>query len=146
MRLTLRLKAGEKQAPGGAYRGSVEFGRAVQQAFNHLLEQALQRGGALRFERVRVLFGHVIHLRQFELDRMLLLLRLPVGAGDVTALEAAVQHVGVLLLLLAAGDQPIAQRQGAAFAAVGAEVEIRQLAVEQPRITEAMECASNSSA
>ena len=31
---------------------------------------------------------------------MLLLLRLPVGAGDdVTALEAAVQHVGVLLLL-----------------------------------------------
>ncbi|MNT23325.1 hypothetical protein D3C72_1587420 [compost metagenome] len=62
---------------------------------------------------------------------MLLLLRTAISPSDVTAFEAAIKYMRELLLLFAAGDQTIAQRRGAAFAPVGAQVEVWQLTVEQ---------------
>ena len=108
-----------------AGKGLTRLAAPGKQAVDHLFQQALQSGGTLWLKGKRVAFGHVVHLRQLQLDRMLLLVWLAVSAGDVTALEATVKHVGELLLLLfAAGHQAIAQRWGAAFTAVGAQIKV----------------------
>lgn len=98
-----------------------------------MLQQALERNRTLRFESERVLFGHVIHLRQLQLDRILSCMWLTVGAGNITPFKVTVQNVGILPLLLAAVDQTITQRGSAAFAAVGAKTKVRQFAFEQLR-------------
>jgi hypothetical protein len=62
-----------------------------------------------------------------------ILRRVAVMAGDVAALEAPVQHMGVLRMSRADGLQPAGQFRIATGAVEGAEVEVRQLAVEQVR-------------
>ncbi|MNI87873.1 hypothetical protein D3C73_1451120 [compost metagenome] len=95
-----------------------------------MFQQALQGSGALWVKGKGILFGHVVHLRQLQLDRMLLLVRLSISASDIPTLEAAVKHVGELLLLFTTGNQTVAQRRGATFATVGTQIEIRQFTVE----------------
>src|SRR5512138_1716414 len=64
---------------------------------------------------------------------MQVLCGLPVVAGDVAALEAAVDHVRVVRLPVEHARQRGAKARRAARAAGGAEVEVRQLALEKPR-------------
>ena len=76
---------------------------------------------------------HVRALAQFQLHRVDVLRRVAVMTGDVAALEASVEHMGVFVVARADRFQLRGQLWIATGAIEGAEVEVRQFAVEQVR-------------
>jgi hypothetical protein len=78
---------------------------------------------------------------ELDLDGVDARLRLAIATGRPAALEAAIgyaaERAGVAGGLDRGGERRIAAR-----AAVGSDVDVRQLAVEQPRTRERIECAS----
>src|SRR5471030_905577 len=76
---------------------------------------------------------HIRALPQLQLHRVEVLGRVAVMPGDVAALEAAVQHMAVIGVPGADRFQLRGQLRIATGAVEGAEVEVRQFAVEQVR-------------
>src|SRR6185295_6813646 len=74
-----------------------------------------------------------VELRELELHRLDARLGSAVMTGYVPALEAAVHHERVALLRLEHAREPRLQRGAARRARRGAEVEVRQAALEQER-------------
>ena len=64
---------------------------------------------------------------------MNILRRVAVVTGDMAALEAPVQHMGILRMLSADGFQLAGQLRVARSAVEGTQIEVRQFAVEQVR-------------
>jgi len=117
-----------------------------QKTVQQLLQHPPRRFSKIRAIAERLELFHIRALAQLQLHGMDVLRRVAVIPGDMAALEAPVEHMGVLRIRGADGFQLAGQFRSAGGAVEGAEVEVRQLAVEQVGITERIECASNNSA
>jgi len=104
-----------------------------QQSFQQLPQHHLRRLGQIRAITERFELLHIGALTQLQLHRMDILRRVAVVTGDMAALEAPIQHMGVLRMLSADGFQ------------LAGQLRVARSAVESTQI-ERIECASNSNA
>ncbi len=104
----------------------------LQTCIEHCSYQTLY-SACLDFQIPETVFVHVVALRQFQLDRIDAFARIAVLPRDIAALETAVDDKGILALCVQYANQPLLQLRRTACTAYGAQIEIRQTAVEQKR-------------